>query len=595
MGYEYALFPFGQVKKDDNIIIYGAGLVGKNFLAQVKKENYCKVLFMADKKYDQIKRSYIDVRSPEEISNCENYDYVVIAVLDDKVKQEISDELQNNYHIPAEKIIQPSNNVINWQFGFSDIESANTFAQKYPDYLELIAPKKLVSPKRIDIVTRYLLFKDLVNGYENQETLSLFTRYQMTRTNGYEGPMLHSSKIKQDIWAYIEEAKSLCESMKKEGFQKEHFVPVNEKYESLDGMHRISAAIALDEKIYAHKYRGLQQPHVDFSWFENEAFTMEDRIRILRGFTDIYEGQMGILVLFEPASNLWDYIEQQTSKYYTIVGKVDYDFEHNFVAFENIIHEFYSDSRYKGDLIQRKIDVLKYERLRLRVVVVCALEGIQEDFYSSLRNFKLDMRQRLWYDLSEVPVVMHTSDTANEFEHLKMILLSVNNLRNMERKSCSMYRNKFFDMLNELGMWCQANKVDTKDVLIAGSAVMEVFGIRECSDVDFLIHSKYRDKMDVKRIKISERLELTTSDINDIKGNSFTADTVLSDDNLYFYFAGWKFLNLEFVYAKKKHAQRDKDVKDVRLMDLFYNWDAVFDNKAVLRNRIHDEMIRRKF
>ena len=46
---EMFIFPFKEVEKGSRIVIYGAGLVGTDYLNQVKASEYCDVAFIAAK------------------------------------------------------------------------------------------------------------------------------------------------------------------------------------------------------------------------------------------------------------------------------------------------------------------------------------------------------------------------------------------------------------------------------------------------------------------------------------------------------------------------------------------------------------------
>lgn len=75
--YRY-LFPFEKVKPNSKILIYGAGIVGMEYLKQILLTNYCDVVGMADKNYKNYSAITVPVYSPECIHRLE-LDYVVIA------------------------------------------------------------------------------------------------------------------------------------------------------------------------------------------------------------------------------------------------------------------------------------------------------------------------------------------------------------------------------------------------------------------------------------------------------------------------------------------------------------------------------------
>lgn len=596
----YALFPFGSVPVGSKIIIYGAGIAGKNFYTQVSKNKYCDVLFLIDKNSKNKNPYMVKVLSPEILFEYKDYDYIVISPMNDLVKEEILQDLQKIYKIAVSKIIVPSDNVINWEYSYQKLEDEISLTNKFPKYLNKISAKSLVSSRRIDVAIRYLLFKDFANGYENAANLSLFRRYTMLRTGGVEENLFHSTTIKKSINDYIDEGRALCESIKINGFKSDGFIPVNEKNETLDGLHRIAAAIVMDEDVYIHKYEGLTWSHVRFSFFDQEGFGFEDKVRILRSFCEIYAGNLGMVILFSPVKDMWTYLEKQIEKSFNIVGKLDYNFENNYIAFENIVREIYSDSAGKNEMIKRKLNILKYETLEIRVLLLNDEEHEKvcgDVFYETLRMLKLNLRERFWNDTKEVPIVMHTPDSKEEFIHLRNVLLSVNNIKCMERKVCQIYRGKFWTMLAELEKWCKENAIKRSDVVIVSSGTMEVFGLRECEDIDFIITPEHRKRFKGDcGFKISSNLELAHIDYARNPDMSIIADEiVITDDNLHFYFGGWKFVNLDLVLNKKKFSRRPKDIEDIRLIELYYKWDAVFDKKEALRTRIHDEMIRRKY
>lgn len=95
------LFPFKNVKKGSNIIIYGMGTYGQHLYKFIKRTEFCTVLTCVDRNYVELAKQAIPVVSPDEISNYE-YDAIVIANSFAKVRNAIYKELTSKY--PAEKV-----------------------------------------------------------------------------------------------------------------------------------------------------------------------------------------------------------------------------------------------------------------------------------------------------------------------------------------------------------------------------------------------------------------------------------------------------------------------------------------------------------
>ena len=77
-AYKY-LFPFEKVPQGAAIVIYGAGILGQEYLKQIKITNYCRVIGFADKNFMEYKNASFPVYAPEKIENLK-FDFVVVAI-----------------------------------------------------------------------------------------------------------------------------------------------------------------------------------------------------------------------------------------------------------------------------------------------------------------------------------------------------------------------------------------------------------------------------------------------------------------------------------------------------------------------------------
>lgn len=97
-------FPYEMVKRNSEVVLYGAGFVGSILKKQNDIKRYCKITLWVDKNYDQIQKdNNLNVYSPLEI--CEKkFDYVVIAVEKKEVAMQIKAELKK-LGVSKEKIV----------------------------------------------------------------------------------------------------------------------------------------------------------------------------------------------------------------------------------------------------------------------------------------------------------------------------------------------------------------------------------------------------------------------------------------------------------------------------------------------------------
>lgn len=97
------VFPFGKIKRGSNIIIYGAGDVGKAYYIQVKQSDYCNIVAWADKNVKYSEWMKCNLISPEEIIEKE-FDYIVVAIRSEYVCNQVFKYLCS-IGVDAQKII----------------------------------------------------------------------------------------------------------------------------------------------------------------------------------------------------------------------------------------------------------------------------------------------------------------------------------------------------------------------------------------------------------------------------------------------------------------------------------------------------------
>ena len=63
---------------------------------------------------------------------------------------------------------------------------------------------------------------------------------------------------------FVESFRKLLYSVKEKGFQKQHFIPVTEKMNLLNGAHRMIAALIFGQTVWIKKYTGFGEPFIVF-------------------------------------------------------------------------------------------------------------------------------------------------------------------------------------------------------------------------------------------------------------------------------------------------------------------------------------------
>lgn len=86
------VFPFLNLLDNKSIALYGAGKIGQNYYMQIKKWNVCQIAIWVDKQWEIYQEKGFDV-SPVTALLEENYDFIVVAVLEEKVSKDIKVQL----------------------------------------------------------------------------------------------------------------------------------------------------------------------------------------------------------------------------------------------------------------------------------------------------------------------------------------------------------------------------------------------------------------------------------------------------------------------------------------------------------------------
>lgn len=588
------LFPFQLVPKDSILILYGAGTVGLCFYKQLETTGYARVALWVDKNWENCKKKNFPVNAVESIHDCDAYDYIVIAIESKEIADEVRNMLVNSFGIEDRKIIFSEKYKYEESRLYQNVQEERDKGH-YKSELSRISPEKMLRAQRLDLIVRYLLAKDMVYGIENRANLSLYARMILARNNAFEGEAYFSEYTREGTAEYISALKALCVSMKEKGFDESNFIPVGENGVFLNGAHRTAVALVLKEDIWVKCYQG-QNGNVNFGiqWFEENGFNTEDKIRILRGYADLYE-HCGIMLLFGPCMEQWDYLQSQLAKQMTVVGTVELDFTDNYIAFENLFREIYSDPLWRNLYIDRKVELLKMSPLKIRVLLVSD-EGFKEhDLYKTMGTAKLELRNRMFFDTDIAPIVMHGSDSAEEFEHLKQTLLSVNNLSYLRMRVTRNYSESFIERLDRLKNILREKGLQQKDVVISGSSGWEVFGMRKAADIDFSVCSKYRNRFGEKHEVWDDRIEYNRLNCYELSDDiTYPDDLIITDDNFHYVFYGLKFVNLDILAAKKKYNAREKDLRDVRLYELFKDYALNFNNKVYLKQQIENEFYKKR-
>ncbi|SFT57677.1 ADP-heptose:LPS heptosyltransferase [Selenomonas sp. GACV-9] len=96
--------PYEKIEYGSNIIIYGAGLIGREYVGQIYELNYANIIAVVDKMWTNYKSESIQVVGIEKIRKLK-FDKIIIAIKSKDIRDEVVRQLHNEYDISIDKII----------------------------------------------------------------------------------------------------------------------------------------------------------------------------------------------------------------------------------------------------------------------------------------------------------------------------------------------------------------------------------------------------------------------------------------------------------------------------------------------------------
>ncbi len=595
------LFPFEMVPKGSSIILYGAGDCGIQFYRQIINTNYCDIVLWVDKRANEIENGEdkygckFPISEVEKIKQCDNYDYVVIAIVNKDISKKVAEILHDEYGISETKIITTCH-----EYATDTVYPNNRVEDEYKEpIIESKELDEIYLLNELSVMPRYLVARDIATNIYNEANLSLYKRTVLAQGDIFTSENYFVERTKATVDVFIEEFKKLIDSMKVSDFEQRKYIPiVSGNRIILDGQHRIAAAAALEKNIYVKYYPDLKGygNGFGFEWFEKNGFCTEDMQRILYAYGNCYK-ECGIFLFFGTQEHNWDYFLAQIRKNCTVVGYVDLDFKHDYVGFENIIRDMYWDPLWLNTQIHLKSKLLKMAPLKMRVVLVSNQDNRNLDIYKTIRDTKLLLRESVSEELEVLSgAVTHATDSYEEYLWVRELILSVNTYKNMSRIVSRNFRASFIEKLDKYRKLLYDNGVKPVDAMIVGSSILEVFGLRETNDIDFIVDSKGRTVLGNDSKRLDQDIELCRKDSVVIENDVVLPDDVLvSNENLHIQFYGLKFINLEILKSKKIHDGRIKDIEDVKYINMFMEYANNFDDKYELRNQIDRELHLKRF
>ena len=404
---------------------------------------------------------------------------------------------------------------------------------------------KFITSNRFDLMAKYLYVKHFhIKKYTNF-FIELYKSHINTFNGCYEYP-----GTKNNINDFIQSFDNLILSIKKYNFNNDFPIPIGNNNVIINGAHRIVTSYFLKKNIY-FEYQNKVACLYNYSFFLNRK--KFPSLQTIYADTMALEyininSNIRIMCLYPKAYNInnINIIKNIISTYGNIYYEKTIQFNQN--GFNNLIKELYRGEKWIGGLFPNGVT----EKTKL-----CFDNKPTTFFLIDMKdtNKLIEMKEkcRSLYKLKKHS--LHVSDYTNDTFRIASSVLNknsihfLNNGTNDITMNTKLLLNKFF---NEV-------KLNKEDFCLTSSLIMEMYGLRQAKDIDYLHENNYN--INTNNIGLH-------SGIWENYYNIHKKNIIYNPEN-HFYFNGFKFATLKVIMDMKQNRAEFKDLNDIELIKKF--------------------------
>lgn len=324
----YHIFPFGKVLGGSEIIIWGAGEVGREYVQQLERTGYCRLKYIVDSNWEHMAGSERAVFPPEKIAE-EKGPVIVIANANVKTAMEITERIEKlclGADIIYEDLMCDIPEINNGKNAFSQLVDSVNFIKKQSNLLKLIPT---IAPSIVPLINRAI-------SLMNREIVSIESSLKY----------LNSDKDYRGKWeTYCQEVRGLLRIY---GVDEYQLVRVGEKHDGgyimLDDFARVQLAYSfgisdnvswdkdiadrgIDVFLYDHTIEDLPVQNERFHFFRKgiaEIDRPDDQLYSLRTFIckNNHEKEKNIILKMDIEGAEWNILDKMESDLLNMFGQI---------------------------------------------------------------------------------------------------------------------------------------------------------------------------------------------------------------------------------------------------------------------------------
>lgn len=408
--------------------------------------------------------------------------------------------------------------------------------------IKSVSAYKLLSANRFDLGFKLIFLK----YYKKNKEYATSTYYEDIRSQTLGTFKEFGNELyKNNFNRYVDEFIEIYKAIMSHGFNQEKtIIPLSSSGTLLNGAHRVAASIALNKEVSCVE-TGIDPMICDYKYFKNRG--VPSRVMNAVALQIIEELENPYIAFIWPSTH--GKLGSSDIFFPNII--YEKDIELNLNGGFNLICQLYKHM----DWIGSEKDGFAGAKIKTSecfpVVSPVRVIVFQEESLEKVRKIKSLVRERFNLEFSSI----HITDTKEEAVRIGQLIFNENavhflNFSNPWRFSRSRL------LIDEFKEYVSSCSIDFNDVVVDGSAVLSLYGLRECSDIDFFCSKDLPNKN-----------QLFESHGDQIDYHGKRVEDILYDNTMHFFYEGLKFVSFEQVFNMKKVRNETKDQVDIALME----------------------------
>jgi hypothetical protein len=402
-------------------------------------------------------------------------------------------------------------------------------------------PRSLLAPSRFDLGVKLLFLEDLAAG--NLCHLDLYDEHiRLFSLGKYEEP---GKSPKHNLDDYVSSFSLLHANMQERGFDEtESLIPLDRNGRLLNGSHRVASAIALGlSEVPCVRTRAVAGTY-DFRFFRERGAS-----------TALLDLSAGCIARWLPACRvalLWPASRIDEAVAHELIPDMYYQKEIQLSAdgARNLVAEVYRGEAWIGSretgfrgAEAKAVPCFDSER-PLRVVLFVEADAAQ------VLRLKERIRERAGVGKHSI----HIDDTHERSVEIAEVVFNSNTLHFLDRSRIAR-TTAIWDQVESLVSECRRVGVDRRKIIVDGSAVLAMYGLRDARDLDYLSTSP--DAAGIRGFDAHAEV---------VEFHECSADTLIRDARRHFTHRTVRFVSLPQLRAMKLRRAEPKDLADCSLI-----------------------------